>query len=180
MAITLGYNEADFHLGSYTSRTRQRHQLGIIKLFGYTKFDAEYEEKLSNEIASMVRQHLKPNLSFWRCVDIRIAAKISFPTYYRIQNLVLTTIADYKSELNSIIEKHLTYNSRTILDSLCEQESESNKFGLTLLKKTSQAITPAKIKSRLVDMTILSELHGYVNLHFNNFAYLQLEFIIFR
>ena len=162
VARTLGYNDTDFHLGSYTSRTRQRHQLEIIRLFGFTKFDAEYEEKLSNEITSMVRQHLKPKLIFWRCVDIMIAVKISFPTYYRIQKLVLTTIADYKSELNSIIEKHLTYDSRTILDSLCEQESESNKFRLTLLKKPSQAITPAKIKSRLVDMTILSELHGYV------------------
>ena len=71
-------------------------------------------------------------------------------------------MSEYKSELNITIEKHLSSNSRTILDALCEQESESNQFKLTLLKKPSQANTPVKIKSRLVDMTLLSELHGHV------------------
>ena len=162
VAKALGYNDTDFQADKYTSRTRQRYQLEIIGLFGFTKFDSVFEERLGCEVASMVRQHLKPKLIFWRCVDMIIEAKISFPSYHKIQNLILKKMAGYKSELNITIEKHLSSNSRTILDALCEQESESNQFKLTLLKKPSQANTPVKIKSRLIDMTLLSELHIHV------------------
>lgn len=162
VARFLDYEEQDFKYILYTDRTRQRHQLQIIELFGFSKFDSLYEKRIRNEIAAMVKQHLKPKLIFWRCVDLMISDKVSLPTYYRIQDLILADIAEHKSEMSSIIKNKLTVECRAILDSLFTQAPESHKFRLTLLKKPSQAITPTKIKDSIEDLTLLAELYGHI------------------
>jgi len=162
VARYLGYDEQSFQVSGYTVRTRQRHQLQIITLFGFQKFHALYAKKLDTEIMAMVKHHLKPKLIFWRCVDLMIYDKISFPSYHRIQDLILSKISSYKSEMSSIIKHNLTEEHRTILNSLFTQSIEAGKYRLTLLKKPSQAITPVKIKDKLADLALLAELHNYI------------------
>lgn len=109
-----------------------------------------------------LKQYLKPKLIFWRCIDIMVTDKISLPSHYKIQNLILSCIADYKSTMNFIVQAILTEECRKIIDSLFIQEANSQKYRLTLLKKHSQTVTPMKIKVSLTDMALLSELHKHI------------------
>lgn len=162
VARILGYDEHYFQPTDYPLRTRQRHYLMIIKLFGFRQFDAGYEKKINAEIAAMVKQHLKPNLIFWRCTDIMISDKISFPTYYRIRDLILSSISKYKSEMTSIIKQKLSEEGRILLNSLFDQKPESNVLRLTVLKKQSQSTAPIRIKDKLADFALLTKSHNQI------------------
>ncbi|AVP87992.1 hypothetical protein phytr_10640 [Candidatus Phycorickettsia trachydisci] len=58
VANYLGYNETAFRPKSYVKRTQQEHQLKIIKLFGFQRFDNSYQKKLdlgNNESSGQIR-----------------------------------------------------------------------------------------------------------------------------
>lgn len=162
VARILGYDAHSFQPTDYALRTRQRHQLRIIKLFGFRQFDVMYEKKINEEIATMAKQHLKPNLIFWRCTDIMISDRISFPTYHKMRNLILSSISQYKFKMTSIIKQKLSEEGRILLNSLFDQRLESNTLRLTVLKKQSQSTTPIRIKDRLTDFALLTELHNQI------------------
>ena len=91
-----------------------------------------------------------------------VSDKVSFPSYYRVQDLILWQMAEYKTTMNFTIEHNIAAECRAILDSLFSQSPESQRYRLTLMKKPSQAIMPVKIKDSLADLTLLAELDGYV------------------
>lgn len=162
VARILGYDAYSFQLTDYALRTRQRHQVRIMKLFGFQQFDAVYEKKINEEIAKMVKQHLKPNLIFWRCTDIMISDKINFPTYHKMRDLILSNISEYKFKMTTIIKQKLSEKGRVLLDSLFDQTLESNTLRLTALKKQSQSTIPIKIKDKLTDFALLTELYNQI------------------
>jgi len=162
VAKCLNYKESEFLTEGYDKSTRHKHQSEIIKLFGFTKFNNSYKQKLNMEVFDMVKQYLKPKLIFWRCIDIIIADKFTLPAYHMLQDLILSNINSYKSNLNGIIKGNITSECSKMLKCLFEQEAESNKYKLTLLKKPSQGKTPLKIKNKLDDMVLLKELYGHI------------------
>ncbi|MBL4707610.1 MAG: DUF4158 domain-containing protein, partial [Flavobacteriales bacterium] len=147
VAKLLGYNASDFISQNYLLRTRQRYNLRIIKLCGYKSFDSSVSKKIIENIDAMVRQYLKTNLIFWRCIDLMINDKICPPTYNKISKLILSRMSSYKSEMTHIINQTMSVQCRDLLNSLFLKTAESNKFELTLLKKPSHSTKPLKIKN---------------------------------
>ena len=64
---------------SYSNRTRQRHQQRILNIYGFAPFDRKSEADLAKEIATKARTHLKPRLSFDRCVYFLIQRRVQVP-----------------------------------------------------------------------------------------------------
>jgi Domain of unknown function (DUF4158) len=69
VASKLGLSIERVELDEYNDRTRQKHQLSILKFYGCRAFDGKAKIFLTEEIDAMVRSQLKPRLIFWRCVD---------------------------------------------------------------------------------------------------------------
>lgn len=162
IAQCLDYEAQDFQFINYALRTRQKHQIKIANIFNFKKFECVYEKKIKTEITTMVQHYLKPKLIFWRCIDLMIINKIIFPSYYRIQNLILVNIAEHKTTMNNLVKKHLTPKCRAALNSLLEKKLDFQQFQLTLLKKHSQSIAPKKINIKLQDLTLFNELYEHI------------------
>ena len=108
--------------GDYHPRTQQRHQSTIRAFYGFRVFDPEASSLLLNEIASPVHSQVRPEVIFWRCVDILVRERIEVPAYTRLTKLILGAIGQRSQELASIIEHALTQDVRALLNSLLTQE----------------------------------------------------------
>jgi hypothetical protein len=160
---SLGFEENVFNPSSYMHRIRRNHQKIIVEMFGFQEFNPFYCKRLQTEITTMVRNHLKPKLIFWRCVDLLILDKIVFPTYRCIQDLIRSELAQHKFEMNALIERNMSTVCHEMLDSLLTPQKKNSdtkygKYHLTLLKKRSQSTRPAKIKASVKDYQLLAEL----------------------
>ncbi|NQY10317.1 MAG: DUF4158 domain-containing protein [Flavobacteriales bacterium] len=150
-----------YNYGSYSNRTRQRHEHLILEYFGIKRFDKDAEILLSQEAIKMVHDQLKPNLIFWRCVDFLNQQKIELPSSNFLTLLITDVLAEYKENLMQIINESLDYETKYLLDELFTQESTSktSRYRLTLLKRISQSTKPAKVRERVLDVAYLAQLH---------------------
>ncbi|MCP4286404.1 MAG: hypothetical protein GY792_18480, partial [Gammaproteobacteria bacterium] len=62
-------------------------------------------------------------------------------------------------ELNTLVDTHLSPDTRQLLDDLFEMGQGENRYRLTLLKKLSQSTRPTRIKESVADFQTLSELY---------------------
>jgi hypothetical protein len=168
MAQRLGLSGEEFDAGDYGDRTRQRHPHLILKFYGFRAFDQKARAFLSEEIAAMVRSQLKPRSIFWHCVDLLIRERVQVPGYFRLAELILAAINHRKQALTVLIEQTLPAATRELLDALFVQsasldgepvETRTAAYKLTLLKKFSQSINPSKIKERVANLEVVSELY---------------------
>ena len=146
----------------YAPRSRRRHEKFILDFYGYQRFAEEAESLIKKEIDSMICAQLKPNLIFWRCVDVLTREHIQLPNYYQLSELILTALNQRKKYLAIVINKELTPDTQTLLDGLFDQEGENKyaRYKLTLLKKLSQSTKPTKIKERTDDLAYIAELYN--------------------
>lgn len=143
----------------YPDRTRQRHQKIIVECHGFKPFDDTASSALAVEIATMARMHLKPRLIFDRCVDFLIQNRVQVPSAYRLNDLIRAGLHDRKAELIALMDRHLSDDTRVLLDGLFSAPDDQNRYRLTLLKKLSQSTSPSRIKEAVADFEILSDLH---------------------
>jgi TnpA family transposase len=153
----------------YDKQSIARHQKFILQHYGFGPFDDEAKSFLECEIETMVRSQLKPRLILWRCVDVLIREKVQVPVYFRLADIILAAINRRKQALADLIEETLSPDTRSLLDTLFVQSasldsepviSATAAYRLTLLKKLSQSTRPSKVKERVTDLALLSELHG--------------------
>lgn len=161
-AVTRMLNKlpSDFIPSDYVKTSRLRHQKLILDYFGFRLFDAVAERLVQTEIATMVRSQLKPKLIFERCLDLLIQKRVTLPHSFLLSDVVRANLKQRRSELNTLVDNHLSSNTRQLLDDLFEIEQEQNRYRLTLLKKQSQSTRPTKIKESVANFQTLSELHG--------------------
>ena len=144
---------------SYSNRTRQRHQQRILNIYGFSPFDRKSEADLAKEIATMARTHLKPRLSFDRCVYFLIQRRVQVPRSGVLLELIRSGLQARKVELIEQMDAYLADDARTLLDGLFTTEGDQNRYRLTLLKKLSQSTKPTKIKEAVADYETLTALH---------------------
>jgi len=177
VARIIGLSE-EYQFENYANRSHRRHEIMILDYFGYKRFDNEAINYITQEISMMVCIQLKPKLIFWRCVDILINNHYQVANYDRLSKIILTSCNQHKRELVTIIDRELTQDIRSLLESLFSQESEYSRYKLTLLKKLSQSTKPTKVKERVDDLLYLKELYGRIekvlsalNLNHNGIKY---------
>ncbi len=158
-----------FDADDYNDRTRQRHQLLILKHYGYHDFDAKARFFIVQEINAMVCSQLKPRLIFWRCVDLLTREKVHVPGCFRLAELILDAINRRKKVLTELVGKRLSTETRALLDELFVQSTELDgesmpsktaAYKLTLLKTLSQSTKPSKVKERVSDLDVLATLYA--------------------
>ena len=157
----LGFALDTFDPGQYPQRTSHYHQTLILTLCGFKVWGRDTENFIHQEIRSMVLSNLKPNLIFWRCVDLMIREKIQIPGYNRISDIILKALQARKNDLTALIQASLNTENQALLDGLfrkdddINQNSEKAPYKLTTLKKLSQSSKPAKVSERLDDLLYL-------------------------
>lgn len=156
----LNKSPSDFIPSDYVKTTRLRHQKLILDYFGFRLFDAVAERLVQTEIATMVRSQPKPKLIFERCLDLLIQKRVTLPHSFLLSDVIRANLKQRKRELNTLVDNHLSSNTRQLLDDLFEIEQEQNRYRLTLLKKQSQSTRPTKIKESVANFQTMSELHG--------------------
>ena len=158
VANQLGYDDVSARI--YPDRTRQRHQQLILDFYGFSPFDEAAKKVLSVEIITMARMHLKPRLIFDRCIDFLIQRRIQVPTVRSLTDMIRAGLQERKIELVVLMDFHLTYEARTLLDELFTASDDQNRYRLTLLKKLSQSTKPTRIKESISDFEILAVLYS--------------------
>jgi len=163
----LGENPQQVKSAHYDKQTLIRHEEMILTFYGFKAFNPKVTPIIQHEIELLVSMQLKPRLVFYRMVDILIREKVAVPTYHRLSHLILRTLRLHKMELIKQVELHLSTETRQLLDSLFEKTAEdskraSNRYRLTLLKKSSQSTKPGKIKVNVEDFEVLKTLHSSV------------------
>lgn len=159
VARALGLQAFNFSADTYAKQTRVRHQQIILDFYGHTSFDNKAKDILAVEIATMARVHLKPKLIFDRSVDFLAQRRMQIPQSGTLVEMIRTGLQDRKTSLVILMEKHLSDDSKNLLDDLFTTPDDQNRYRLTLLKKLSQSTKPTKIKEAVADFSILSELH---------------------
>ena len=143
-----------------TSRRRYRHQ--ILAYYGFRQFDQNSEKSLKPEIIQMVHTYLKPKLIFWRCLEFLNKNRIQIPDYNELAILILLALKQRRDEIAVIINKNLDLGSRSLLDSLFQQDDHSRyaRYKLILLKNLFQSTKSTKIKERTDDLFYISKLYN--------------------
>ena len=151
----------------YAKQTLLRHEEMILAFYGFRPFNPKNHPFIQHEINILVALQLKPQMVFYRLVDILIREKVAVPTCHRLSNIILRALHLHKMRLIEKVESHLSTEMRRLLDSLFEKTMKdsrraSNRYRLTLLKKCSQSTRPSKIKETVEDFEVLKTLHSSV------------------
>jgi len=159
IARQLNLGSAEFKPRNYKETTRLRHQKLILEFYNLRTFDSKAESALAVEITTMAKTYLKPKLIFDRCVDFLIQKKIQVPMAWVITELIRSGLQAHKSNLVTLMDTHLTNETRRLLDDLFTTSDDQNQYRLTLLKKLSQSTKPSQVKEAITDFGTLSGLY---------------------
>jgi hypothetical protein len=110
--------------GSHLSakETSSRHRGFILDFYGFKPFRPHGRPVLAEEIARLLRSQIKPEVIFWRCVDVLIREKIEVPGYFPLADQILSAIKTQNQTLATTIERTLDTATRAVLDDLLTQE----------------------------------------------------------
>jgi hypothetical protein len=139
--------------------------LQILELAGFRPFDGDTTRLLETELETMARSHSGPVLIFWRAVDWLVSRRIEIPTSFRLTEAVSRAVQQRGQAIAKLIAQAMTGEVRLLLDGMFLREepaTSQSPYRLTLLKKLSQSTRPTKIRERLVDLSVLKELHAKV------------------
>jgi hypothetical protein len=108
------------------------------------------------EVAGTVHSQTKPEVMFWRCVDILVRERIEVPSYARLTKLILNAISRRSQELAAIIERTLTQNVQALVDSV---RCETAQRGLAASKTTTSETSKHLIIERPVALDLAGLQH---------------------
>jgi hypothetical protein len=164
VAARLEIDASLFEHTAYPARTKQRHRLLILELAGFRPFDAKAADWPATELQAMSRSHLRPELMFWRSVDLLAARKVEVPTAFRLSEAVTQALQHRRQALVKLIDGAITGEVIQLFSNMFLRDDDvpRSPYQLTLLKRLSQSTKPAKIRERLVDHGVLDELYGKI------------------
>jgi TnpA family transposase/signal recognition particle subunit SEC65 len=165
VANQLGYEAAIFESSAYPIRTRQRHEQAIERLSGFRRLDTTGDARLVLLIEQKVTAHEKPKTIFYAVVEHLAADRSISPGYRSLQDLILGTIAGFRSRQLVLVAKHMTKDIANELESLLgedEGQDAVKRHRLTILKQNTQSVRPMVIKARVANHTDLAELFHQV------------------
>ena len=151
VAGMLGYSASEFIASDYSKGSKIRHQQIIAEYYGFKTFDKAAKAIIKLEINSCVSHYLKPRLIFERCSDCLIQKRIVLPQSWALCELIRESLQSHKHSLILKINNYMAPETEALLDSLFVREDKKQSYQLTLLKKLSQSINPAKVREYVAD-----------------------------
>ena len=164
VARQIGVHIDEVQLKTYSRVTYLRHQSLILNYFGFSSFDAAARIFTKTEISIMAQVQFRPKVILLEIIQLLTRKKISIPSYNVLATLIVNAINHHQRSLNEIITGRLSKVQQEMLDALLEKVTGTGsddkwRYQLTLLKKASQSIRPAKIKANITDMNYLMTLY---------------------
>ncbi|WP_419235513.1 DUF4158 domain-containing protein [Rickettsia endosymbiont of Nabis limbatus] len=144
----------------YKKVSRMRHQQIVAEHYGFQTFNKTAKTMIKHEIESMSSYYLKPRLIFDRCSDLLIQKHITLPESGTVCALIRQSLQSHKQALVLRMNNQLTPETSILLDSLFTRDQDKQSYRLTLLKRLSQSIKPAKVRECVADFHVIAELHG--------------------
>ncbi len=156
----------DIDMNDYThNRTYYRHQEAILREFGFSSFNAQYngishQQALFQEAIRLTALQTKPSLIFDAMVTYLQEKRIETPTYNALRDILTKALDAFSKDLEAIIQNYLTESDKVLLDDLSQKKvngvqevssKNSNyiRYELTFLKRITQSMRPIHIKERL-------------------------------
>ena len=149
---------------TYKKETFRRHQNIILNHFGFLPFDEIAMELAKAEISSMVQVQFRPKLILLEIIQMITRKKIALPSYRVLSILITDMINLHQKSLNHTIKSNLSSEQQEKLDTLLKKVIGSGaddkwRYQITLLKKASQSVRPAKIQENVTDLNNLLALY---------------------
>jgi TnpA family transposase len=117
----------------------------------------------------MIRAHLRPKAIFGQVLRLLATRKTEIPSAYTLTDVITQASRHHHRALSATIEAHLSPTQRVLLDALLDKqeplwppEPQVQRYKLTLLKRFSQSMRPARIKANIEDLRILRPLYHEV------------------
>jgi len=166
----LGYTSDQIDLEAYDGKaTARRHRALTLDYLGFRPFTSQVRQEMADEIRTMVRSQLRPKAIFWQVLTLLKTRKTEIPSAYALTELITQVSRHHHRALTAAIETHLSPTQRALLDALFDKqeafwhaEPHVQRYKLTLLKRFSQSMRPARIKANLEDLRVLRPLYHEV------------------
>ena len=189
VAAKLGISLDISRMDEYKERTYRDHRERILAYTGFKKFEQSAAQLLVSQLQPMIRSHMRPKLMLQQACAILTKQKIEISSYHTLYTIISREVKLHQIELNRTIQKGLTKENKTLLDTLLHKENGS-RYRLTLLKRFSHSTKPAKIRSNIEDLRLLQSLFQTIepviaSLQLTNegmkyYAYAAIKFDIFQ
>ena len=170
VATSLGYTPEQMALETYDAKaTASRHRQLTLAYLGFRPFNGQVRQAMVQEIRTMIRSHMRPKAIFGQVLTLLATRKTAIPSAYTLTELITHASRDHQRDLTAIIETHLSPTQRVLLDALLDKqetlwqpEPHVQRYKLTLLKRFSQSMRPARIKANIEDLRVLRPLYHEV------------------
>jgi len=170
VATKLGYTPEHMALETYDAKaTASRHRQLTLAYLGFRPFNGQVRQAMVQEIRTMIRSHMRPKAIFGQVLTLLATRKTAIPSAYTLTELITHAIRHHHRDLSATLKAHLSPTQRVLLDALLDKqeplwqpEPHVQRYKLTLLKRFSQSMRPARIKANIEDLRVLRPLYHEV------------------
>ena len=151
----------------YANTTLQRHRRIILEKLGYCAFSEEYARLLVAEAGFFVSKQVRLKEIFESLLLFLEKKRVEIPTYNFLAHIITRAYRTYQKEIVVRIEKALTKEDMTLLETLLtvdetyeraeKQQLKLKRYKITLLKETDQAVRPSRIQENLSHLHVLKD-----------------------
>ncbi len=161
-------NQIDFT--DYFRTTYFRHQEEILRQLGYTGFDKNASQLISQEMKRLVSLRTEPVLIMESVITFLDEHRIEIPPYATLRVLLEKSFRQFEQDLEAIMVQYLQQEDKNLLDSLLlqhdsyQQEEKKHvkvqRYQLTFFKRITQSMQPSVIKGRIDNFVRLKEMYS--------------------
>jgi TnpA family transposase len=165
--IMVDPNQIDFT--DYFRTTYFRHQEEILKQLGYTGYDKDASQLISQEMKRLVSLRTEPVLIMESVITFLDGHRIEIPPYATLRALLEKSFRQFEQDLEAIMVQYLQQEDKNLLDSLLvqhdsyQQEEKKHvkvqRYQLTFFKRITQSMQPSVIKGRIDNFVRLKEMY---------------------
>ena len=165
--IMVDPNQIDFT--DYFRTTYFRHQEEILKQLGYTGFDKNASQLISQEMKRLVSLRTEPVLIMESVITFLDENRIEIPPYATLRVLLEKSFRQFEQDLEAIMVQYLQQEDKKLLNSLLvqhdsyQQEEKKHakvqRYQLTFFKRITQSMQPSVIKGRIDNFVRLKEMY---------------------
>ena len=163
----LNIDPQSIELSKYKEHSHAQDQKKIMALLGFKFFEGCEEAKslLSQEVARLVKQHVRPKMIIYYLSEFFCKKKIEVPSYKKIEEEIIKASSDFEESLISVLKNNLTKDECAALDSLLPKSKNANKpearyanAPIVPLRNINLSARTGKIKESTREFSIIKDL----------------------
>lgn len=163
----LEINPQSIDLSKYKEHIRAHDQQKIMALLGFKFFEDCEEAKslLSQEVARLVKQHIRPKLMIYYLSTFFCKKKIEVPSYKKIEEEIIKASSEFEENLILVLKSNITKDERDALDSLLPTSKNNKKTEasyahapIVVLRNIDLSARTGKIKESIRAFSTIKDL----------------------